>query len=465
MSTKKSQRLRHRTPKARKPNRRSLFFESLEIRRVLDASALLSPTGTVSVEGTEDADRIVGFVRDAELCFNINGAEVCYDNASVRNIRISGLGGDDHIELKPSVQQRALLLGGRGSDTIIAGSGATSALGGSGVDTIHGGPKADRLRGGADNDVIHGSGGNDIIRGDRGSDYLEGGDGNDQLNGGESGDVMFGGAGDDTMFGEGGDDYLVGGSGNDFMDGGDENDWLWGDATNSYPDGYTDPVRYTLEFVNTNRGHDVMYGGQGTDIMLGGNGNDFIRGDDGNDAIVGGAGDDTLAGANGDDVVLGDWRFATDGTDPRVTDRLERLAAPVRDVIDAQLRGHDVEPVDVAQPTFNDNIYGGAGDDLLLGMQGSDSIYGDADIITSTAGGNLADAERGEDTTLDATSAVGFTATALAVPVPLPEPSFNDVILGGSGDDELHGEQGHDQVFGNGGNDSLSGGSGSDWME
>ena len=248
MSTQRNQSLRHRSQETRTPHRRRLFFEGLEVRRVLDASALLSPSGTVSIEGTEDADRIVGFVRDGDLCFEINGAEVCYDNNSVRNIRISGLGGDDHIELRPSVAQRALLLGGEGGDTLIAGSGATSALGGAGTDTIHGGPRADRLRGGADNDVIHGGGGNDIIRGDRGSDYLEGGAGNDQMNGGDSTDVMFGGAGNDTMFGEEGDDYLVGGGGNDFMDGGAGNDWLWGDATNRYPAGYTDPIQYTLDF-------------------------------------------------------------------------------------------------------------------------------------------------------------------------------------------------------------------------
>ncbi|MDA1054938.1 MAG: calcium-binding protein, partial [Planctomycetota bacterium] len=189
------------------------------------------------------------------------------------------------------------------------------------------------------------------------------------------------------------------------------------------------------------------------------------RGDDGNDVIIGGAGDDTLAGANGNDVILGDWRFATDGTDPRVTDRLAQLDEPVRVAIDAQLRAREVDTVDAVRPTFNDNIYGGAGDDLLLGMQGSDTIYGDADIITSTAGGVSPDAEGGEDTTLDATSVIGFTATALVQPVPQPGPSFNDVIWGGSGDDKLYGEQGHDQVFGNDGNDSLSGGSGSDWME
>lgn len=56
--------LNYRSPKTSKSKTqrrtpRGLFFESLEIRRVLDASALLSPAGTVSIEGTEDADRIV----------------------------------------------------------------------------------------------------------------------------------------------------------------------------------------------------------------------------------------------------------------------------------------------------------------------------------------------------------------------------------------------------------------------
>lgn len=465
MSTQRSKPLRHRSQNHRLSHRRGLFFESLEIRRVLDASALLSPAGTLSIEGTEDADRVVGFVRGRELCFEINGANVCFNNSRVRNIRINALGGDDHVELRPSVRQTAFLQGGDGNDTLLAGSGRTSALGGAGADTIHGGPQADRLRGGADNDVIHGGGGNDIIRGDEGSDYLEGGDGNDQMNGGGSTDVMFGGTGNDTMFGEDGDDYLVGGSGSDFMDGGAGNDWLWGDATNSYPEDYTDPVQYTLDFVNVNRGHDVMYGGTGNDIMLGGNGNDFIRGDDGDDAIVGGAGDDTLAGANGNDIILGDWRFETDGTDTAATDRLAHLAEPARSAIYAHRHAKETDSVDVARPTFNDNIYGGAGDDLLLGMQGSDTIYGDADIITSTASGVSTDDERVEAATLDAAGVTSFTATALVEPVPLPEPSFNDVIIGGSGDDHLYGEQGHDQMFGGAGNDSMLGGAGSDWME
>ncbi|MBI2477423.1 MAG: hypothetical protein HYV60_01845 [Planctomycetia bacterium] len=341
MKTRRNTQMRQSSPRTRRPTtrklaRRGLFFEGLEVRRVLDASAILSPTGTVSVEGTEDADRIVGFVRDGQLCFEINGSEVCYSNNRVREIQISGLGGNDHIELKPSVQQRALLSGGDGSDTLIAGSGPTSVLGGAGADTIRGGPKADRLQGGDDNDAIHGGGGNDIIRGEQGFDHLEGGDGNDQMSGGGATDVMFGGAGNDTMSGEEGDDYVVGGSGNDFMDGGAGHDWLWGDATNSYPAGYTDPIRYTFEFVNTNRGHDVMYGGKGNDILLGGNGNDFIRGDDGDDAIVGGAGDDTLAGANGNDTVLGDWRFTADEAEHRATERLAQLAEPVRGAIVAQ---------------------------------------------------------------------------------------------------------------------------------
>ena len=72
MKTRRAQTLRHLTRRSRRPTtqrplQRGLFFGGLKVRRVLDGSELSSLTSTVSIEGSEDADRIVGFVRGGQL--------------------------------------------------------------------------------------------------------------------------------------------------------------------------------------------------------------------------------------------------------------------------------------------------------------------------------------------------------------------------------------------------------------
>jgi len=534
--------------------RRNLFLERLEDRRVLDASAQLGLDGVVTIEGTPNHDRIIGYVERDQLCFLINAANICYANNAVSEVRIYGLSGNDSIELKPSVRQRALLDGGPDHDQLIAGSGAASASGGAGNDHITGGPQADRLYGGLGDDVIqggegddfisggsgndqlygekkptpndlpdvealdpasalslgevlhsvaivgtvqsvpapiptsndvilggdghdrlfgqrghdrlHGGEGNDGMSGGGGSDYMEGDAGNDVLHGDGASDVLFGGLGDDQLNGGAANDYLIGGSGHDRMSGDAGDDWMWGDATNQYPVGYTDPVRYTIAFANTNRGHDVMYGGDGSDIMLAGNGNDLARGDDGADVVIGGAGGDVLAGANGADVVLGDWRFRAD-EDPRAAGQLELLDARLTAVLLADVLD-PVEPEPVPHPNFNDFIYGGPGNDILLGMLGHDYIAGDADVIPLAAVVLPSEDEGdGEEAAQGAVEPTTFAADQLMniEPRTVPELRFNDVIIGGVGDDHLVGNQGHDRIFGNEGNDRMFGNAGHDWME
>lgn len=88
--------------------------------------------------------------------------------------------------------------------------------------------EADELTGTVGSDLLSGGAGNDTLTGAAGNDVLVGGDGDDTLKGGDGDDDIFGGDGDDTLSGGAGDDYLNGGDGNDTLIGGSGNDVLIG---------------------------------------------------------------------------------------------------------------------------------------------------------------------------------------------------------------------------------------------
>ncbi|SDJ99365.1 calcium-binding protein [Aliiruegeria lutimaris] len=79
--------------------------------------------------------------------------------------------------------------------------------------------------------------------------------------------------------------------------------------------------------------------------------------------------------------------------------------------------------------TFNYELYGTEGSDVLTGFYAEDTLYG--------LGGN------------DTISGEGS----------------NDCLFGGDGIDTISGGEGHDRIFGEGGADKLYGGSGCDWIE
>lgn len=74
--------------------------------------------------------------------------------------------------------------------------------------------------------ILHGLAGNDTIYGRGGDDVIYGDDGNDNLYGGSGQDSLYGGNGIDTIYGEDGYDWLYGGAGDDWMYGGVGNDYF-----------------------------------------------------------------------------------------------------------------------------------------------------------------------------------------------------------------------------------------------
>jgi Ca2+-binding RTX toxin-like protein len=177
---------------------------------------------------------------------------------------------------------RDLVYGGTGNDTILTGDDA---------DTIHGEQGDDLIDAGIDADFISGGDGDDTIVGGEGADTIEAGAGDDLIYGGlndvigdaldiadvdgdlrpgNNPDLIYGGAGNDTIFGRDDDDTLYGGTGNDLLDGGVDEDSVFGDAGN--------------DTVIGSEGNDSAYGGADRDVfVIGSQGagiGDFIDGNE-----------------------------------------------------------------------------------------------------------------------------------------------------------------------------------------
>ncbi|MFS2035131.1 calcium-binding protein [Polaromonas sp. CT11-55] len=427
---------------------------------------------------------------------------------------------------------------GAGNDTVYAGRGNDRIDGGAGVDVLYGGAGNDIVEGGADDDTLVGDGTNvpntygSVAGADHGNDFLDGGDGNDGLIGGGKDDTLFGGAGNDLMHGddveaqlagefhgndyldgEGGDDRMAGGGKDDILYGGSGNDMLNGDNTqdllagefhgNDYLDGQEGD-----DLLAGSGKDDVLYGGTGNDVLLGDDtesnlagafhGNDYLDGGDGDDVLRGGGGNDTLYGGSGNDTLNGD-------------DEPENLAAEFHgnDYLDGG-DGDDVLKGGGGNDTLyggkgNDTLIGGAGADLLDGGEGNDSYEaGAGDTVSDTSGTNtlkLADSgpytvstsgadlvlNYGDSGNLRITGALGGSIASidgvalgdwlqnhLSEDASLQSTGENQVLTGGSGNDELsaqhsgvtlRGGNGNDLLTGWAGNATLNGGDGNDVLD
>ncbi|MGE9919625.1 VWA domain-containing protein [Desulfovibrio sp. SGI.082] len=120
----------------------------------------------------------------------------------------------------------------------------------------------------------------------------------------------------------------------------------------------------------------------GDDIITGSSASDIIYGQEGDDTIYGGSGHDTLYGGTGGDLLMGD-------------DKPESLAADT--VADIKALGTDaaldafIDSVENPDADGNDQLFGGVGNDVLLGMGGDDYLDGGAgeDAIFGGSGNDI----------------------------------------------------------------------------
>jgi Ca2+-binding RTX toxin-like protein len=200
-----------------------------------------------------------------------------------------------------------------------------------------------------------------------------GSNGWDTLTGGPGADQLYGEAGSDGLYGNGGNDVLVGG-----------------------PD--SSPVPITDDdLLDGGPGNDNLYGGFGNDTLIGGP--RFAGSVSDDDLLSGGSGFDTADySARTASVHVTVDGVADDGwNDP---------------YLDGQLEHDNVVP-DV------ERVFGGSGNDTLIGNDASNWLTGGAG---------------------------------------------DDVLGGRGGNDFLNGDAGSDEVAGETGDDHLDGGTGGDWV-
>lgn len=294
------------------------------------------------------------------------------------------------VEEFNGVQTIKVVNAGKGNDYIDL-RGTTAAVDiklGEGNDTILLGDGGGKIDGGDGDDTITGGGAGLEIRGGAGRDTIVvfgtatvyGDDGADDITGSDGPDTIYGGGGNDRIVSGLDNDTVEGGSGNDFIEAGLGDDTVRGD------DG--------ADEIRLGDGHDVAYGGNGDDLILGGSGNDVL---------IGGNGDDQLFGHSGVDLLVGD---TVQNWSPKPLPDFPQDGVTVTGI------GFEDLPAiaDPGQPTasHDDFLIGGGNYDFIFGGQGNDFIFG----------GNFFVSGQSE----------------------VIEEDDNDMMDGGTGDDELFGD-------------------------
>ncbi len=389
--------------------------------------------------------------------------------------------------LHSGLSRNELVSGSQFDDTLLGGAGDDRINGDSlSGDLVLGPIGHDVLDGGEGNDTLDGVWGNDTLLGGAGNDNLYGNEGDDMLNGGSGDDDLEGGDGDDQMFGTDGHDTLIGGGGDDTLNGGDGNDTIEDNFGNNRLIG--------------GAGDDSIHGGVGNDTIVAGAGDDTIRtvgfggsiiyGGDGNDTIFFGAeyeGSDSIFGGAGDDIFIsaggGTGAVLRGGTgwDMLTNLTLELYQLDIAGIEELQSDGTtfiaSVEQLKSFKTISSEDgnisaILSGAGGAIDFsgkwsGVTTGTVIADDVESGVRLTGGDTKDIFSGsgfDDVLIGGAGDDHLFGDAPRSPGTIPETISNDILWGGAGNDELYGGGGNDKLYGGDGNDLLGGGAGVDSM-
>ena len=413
------------------------------------------------------------------------------------SVSLSGLGGDDYIDIRVGGSGANTLEGGDGNDTVLAAGGNDSITGGAGNDQLSGLGGNDTLAGGLGFNFLVGGLGDDLFISGGGTDNIQGGDGVDTLSfagvsgpvtvdaisatgpglagttyfsgvetiigtsAGDSigyvGSLLDGGGGDDTLIGVfASASTLLGGEGNDQLIGGGAGDSISGGTGDDYIFGYGG-----ADTVDGGAGNDVILGSGANSSLSGGLGDDVVVGSEGADTIDGGAGANYIVAGSGDDLILSTGTDTVLGGDGIDTLSFAGLTAGV--VVNA----YSATSSAIAGATY----FGGI--EALVG-----TAFGDTFTLTT----GVIDGGAGFDT-LD----LGFFQIGFSIDLSAPDSPALDLRLtsieglrtgygadvltgdaasnlldGGNNGDALDGGAGNDTIIGGEGDDVLTGGAGSD---
>ncbi len=329
---------------------------------------------------------------------------------------------------------------------------------------------------------IIGSKDDDTITGTKHSDVMSGLNGNDTLSGQNGNDEVWGGRGDDTLYGNNGNDILYGAGGPNLVN----------VTSIAIADDY--PVSVTFE--GETAGYRNSFGyykidtatGEITDpeiiwenASLQGSGGDLIQGVS-NQLLDVSAGDQIgffiisngYSYNNYDALGEGSLAFVeADGSPATLQSINPKLVFNAVDGTQTEIVHHDYHTAAFGETLgLNpDGILHTSGvlkTDMGTVTLGFEDLYngGDRDFDDSVFTVNLGTSNA---TLLNAhyRAAQGLpdlTGGDGASSVVVPDFSDNDILYGGTGQDELHGFRGNDQLWGNNGNDELHGGLGADHL-
>ena len=448
--------------------------------RVLAAGAgdlVCGQQGDDVLFGGDDADRVWSGTGD-DRGYGDGGADQVFGNAG--QDQLYGQDGTDVLE------------GNNGSDRITGGDGDDVVYGGTraaGRDDAGPAGAGDVLSGDTGKDVLIGDNGTvddatttadaqsipydldgaspnagrgDEIYGGAGDDTAYGGLGNDAVNGGDDADHLEGNNGSDTVHGDRGEDEVVGGSFQQATAGvgrPDAGDVLHGDAgadlvtgdnavvTSGVAAADSTPVTRMRGFGRThkvvlldlgttpmaaNAGADQVFGGDGQDVVLGQSGTDRLKGDGDDDYVEGGPDVDWVEGDLGADDLVGGSSTSSGGSGAGTT----------------------------GQPDTDDAVFGGPGDDVVLGDNGQ--------VLRPGAG----QAPSSVTVRLGSTPGTAMTPRLIEpwdrganlLTTPSAQLYGFDRLSGGDGVDVLEGQDGNDAVTGDAGADHLQGNGGADLL-
>jgi Ca2+-binding RTX toxin-like protein len=275
--------------------------------------------------------------------------------------------------------------GGGWNPIVVVGNAAANTI------TVNGG--------GADVDVT-GGGGDDTIKVTNASNIsIDGGDGNDSITASSYNTAhatLKGGAGNDTLRGGHEVDEFIGNAGIDLVDYSDRTAPLHvtiGTSANNGETGEGDNIHTDIERLIGGSAGDYLQaaGGLATGVQLCGNGgNDTLVGMDGPDSLYGGAGDDQLFGNAGNDVLNGglgnDSLYGGAGTGD-VADYHDRTAA-VSVFLDNSHPSGQAGEADRLDGTI-EQVYGGSGNDSLVGNAGANALFGNGGNDTLIGNGGV----------------------------------------------------------------------------
>ena len=369
--------------------------------------------------------------------------------------------------------------GGIGNDTLIGGEGADTLIGGDGDDVYAVDNAYDAIQ-----ELVNG--GLDEVQATLNSYALGAnmerltfiGTGNFAGTGNPLDNLIVGGTGNDTLDGGFGADTLIGGLGNDVYVVGDI-----GDVVTELSGEGADEVRTTLKAYTLGANvENLTFIGSGTFNGIGNNAANSIKGSTGNDTLDGGAGADTLIGGAGNDTYIVDdvgdviVELAGQGTDTVRTGLASyTLATNVENLVYTGFG-----PVTFNGNALNNSLTGGAGADLLTGLDGNDTLNGGAGADTLIGGtgndtyvvDNIGDVlielpGEGIDTVQSSISHTlladfeNLTLTGSAALTGIGN-GLNNLLTGNGAANLLTGLEGDDTLNGGGGADTFIGGIGND---